>query len=84
MRPGGGYIYTSSRRSPRKNALLTSTCLRIQSLEATTTSRRHNVFNFATREKVFMKSRPSNYVYPLATKHALYQSIDLSDLCFIL
>ena len=83
-RPWGRVMYTSSSRSPWRNALLTSSCRRCQLWRAARARSNLTVVSLATGENVSRKSNPSSCVYPLATRRALYRSTVPSALYLIL
>lgn len=77
-------MHTFSARSLYKNTLCTSIWWIFQPLITAIETSVRIVTNFATREKVSKKSSPSTCVLPRITKHALYRSMDPSDLSLIL
>lgn len=80
----GKSLYISSNKSPLRKALLTSSCVICQLLMAAIARRVLIATSLATGENISLKSNPSCWVYPLATKRALYLSMLPSDLYFIL
>jgi hypothetical protein len=77
-------MYITSLRLPCRNSLFTSISLIGQLLVTAKVRTSQIVISLITGLIFFMKSRPSSYIKPLATKRDLCCSIILSDLRFVL